>query len=95
MFELVLGFNLCVQVVGYGGVYVKYIQLEIGCCVQIKGCGFGYIEFFMGCESEEDMYFYVVGFDFFMVKKVKEFCEDLLDNVKQEYEVFKSWFFFQ
>ncbi|KAK4204670.1 hypothetical protein QBC40DRAFT_272179 [Triangularia verruculosa] len=88
--ESVPGFNLRAQVVGHGGAYVKHIQSETGCRVQIKGRGSGYIESSTGRESEEDMYLHVAGPDPVMVKKAKELCEDLLDNVKQEYETFKS-----
>ncbi|CAP70582.1 uncharacterized protein PODANS_3_6460 [Podospora anserina S mat+] len=88
--ESVPGFNLRAQVVGHGGAYVKHIQSETGCRVQIKGRGSGYIESSTGRESEEDMYLHVAGPDPLMVKKAKELCEDLLDNVKQEYEAFKS-----
>ncbi|KAK4171764.1 hypothetical protein QBC36DRAFT_88104 [Triangularia setosa] len=88
--ESVPGFNLRAQVVGHGGAYVKHIQSETGCRVQIKGRGSGYIESSTGRESEEDMYLHVAGPDPLMVKKARELCEDLLENVKQEYEQFKS-----
>lgn len=57
--EPVPGFNLRAQVVGHGGSYVKHIQQETGCRVQIKGRGSGYIENSTGREAEEDMYLHV------------------------------------
>ncbi|KAG8160507.1 hypothetical protein KVR01_010043 [Diaporthe batatas] len=84
------GFNLRAQVVGHGGAYVKHIQQETGCRVQIKGRGSGYIENSTGREAEEDMYLHVAGPDPKMVQQAKELCEDLLSNVKQQYEEFKS-----
>ncbi|KAK4238911.1 putative kh domain-protein [Achaetomium macrosporum] len=83
--EPVPGFNLRAQVVGHGGAYVKHIQQETGCRVQIKGRGSGYMEASTGRESDEDM-----GPDPKMVEKAKELCEDLLANVREQYEEFKS-----
>ncbi|KAJ9149412.1 KH domain-containing protein [Pleurostoma richardsiae] len=84
------GFNLRAQVVGHGGAYVKHIQQETGCRVQIKGRGSGYLENATGRESEEDMFLHVAGPDPKMVEKAKELCEDLLANVKEQYEEFKN-----
>ena len=53
------GFNLRAQVVGHGGAYVKHIQQETGCRVQIKGRGSGYLENATGRESDEDMFLHV------------------------------------
>ncbi|KAG7294262.1 hypothetical protein NEMBOFW57_004332 [Staphylotrichum longicolle] len=83
--ESVPGFNLRAQVVGHGGAYVKHIQQETGCRVQIKGRGSGYMEASTGRESDEDMFLHVA-----MVAKAKELCEDLLGNVREQYEEFKS-----
>lgn len=57
--EPVHGFNLRAQVVGHGGAYVKHIQQETGCRVQIKGLGSGYLEASTNRESEEDMFLHV------------------------------------
>jgi hypothetical protein len=57
--EPIQGFNLRAQVVGHGGAYVKHIQQETGCRVQIKGRGSGYIESSTGQESDDDMYLHV------------------------------------
>lgn len=57
--EPVPGFNLRAQVVGHGGAYVKHIQQETGCRVQIKGRGSGYLEAATNRESDEDMYLHV------------------------------------
>ncbi|KAK4186585.1 putative kh domain-protein [Podospora australis] len=88
--ESVPGFNLRAQVVGHGGAYVKHIQSETGCRVQIKGRGSGYMEASTGRESDEDMYLHVAGPEQHMVDKATELCNDLLENVKQQYEEFKS-----
>ncbi|RYP19844.1 hypothetical protein DL765_003098 [Monosporascus sp. GIB2] len=88
--EPVQGFNLRAQVVGHGGSYVKHIQQETGCRVQIKGRGSGYLEAATNRESDEDMYLHVAGPDPKMVDKAKELCEDLLANVKEQYEEFKA-----
>lgn len=88
--ESLPGFNLRAQVVGHGGAYVKHIQQETGCRVQIKGRGSGYLEIATGRESDEDMFLHVAGPDPKMVEKAKELCLDLLENVKQQYEEFKS-----
>ena len=53
------GFNLRAQVVGHGGAYVKHIQQETGCRVQIKGRGSGYLEAATNQESDEDMFLHV------------------------------------
>ncbi|KAB5528176.1 hypothetical protein GE09DRAFT_1178036 [Coniochaeta sp. 2T2.1] len=88
--ESLPGFNLRAQVVGHGGAYVKHIQQETGCRVQIKGRGSGFLELATGRESDEDMFLHVAGPDPKMVEKAKELCEDLLANVKEQYEEFKS-----
>ncbi|KAI0398895.1 hypothetical protein F4802DRAFT_611305 [Xylaria palmicola] len=88
--EPVQGFNLRAQIVGHGGAYVKHIQQETGCRVQIKGRGSGYLEASTNRESDEDMYLHVAGPDPNMVDKAKELCEDLVGKVKEEYEDFKT-----
>ncbi|KAF4512371.1 hypothetical protein G6O67_001521 [Ophiocordyceps sinensis] len=88
--EPVPGFNLRAQIVGSGGSYVKHIQSETGCRVQIKGLGSGYLENATNRESEEEMFLHVTGPDPDMVAKGKELCEDLVANVKDQYEEFKS-----
>lgn len=57
--EPIPGFNLRAQVVGQGGSYVKHIQQETRCRVQIKGRGSGFMEHDTGRESEEDMFLHV------------------------------------
>lgn len=57
--EPIPGFNLRAQVVGHGGSYVKHIQTETRCRVQIKGRGSGFIEQSTGQESDEPMYLHV------------------------------------
>ena len=53
------GFNLRAQVVGPGGQYVKHVQQETGCRVQIKGRGSGFFEQGTQSESNEPMYLHV------------------------------------
>ncbi|KAL6808985.1 hypothetical protein GGI42DRAFT_316904 [Trichoderma sp. SZMC 28013] len=88
--EPVHGFNLRAQVVGHGGAYVKHIQQETGCRVQIKGRGSGYLEASTNHESDEPMFLHVTGPDPNMVTKAKELCEDLIANVKEQYEEFRA-----
>lgn len=57
--EPIPGFNLRAQVVGSGGSYVKHIQQETRCRVQIKGRGSGFIEHDTNAESDEQMYLHV------------------------------------
>ncbi|MCJ1481624.1 hypothetical protein MMC06_001783 [Schaereria dolodes] len=88
--EPLSGFNLRAQVVGHGGAYVKHIQQETRCRVQIKGRGSGFMEQGTGQESDEAMYLHVAGPDPREVQHAKELCEDLLGNVKEQYERFKE-----
>ncbi|RMZ92270.1 hypothetical protein DV736_g499, partial [Chaetothyriales sp. CBS 134916] len=88
--ENVPGFNLRAQVVGQGGAYVKHIQQESGCKVQIKGRGSGFMEHSTGQESDEPMYLHVTAPQPQQVQKGKELCEDLLASVRQNYEHFKA-----
>ncbi|KAI9930879.1 hypothetical protein ASPWEDRAFT_246578 [Aspergillus wentii DTO 134E9] len=84
------GFNLRAQVVGQGGAYVKHIQQKTRCKVQIKGRGSGFMEPSTGRESDEPMYLHVAGPDPNEVQNAKELCEDLLGNVREQYQRFKE-----
>ncbi|RDA90727.1 hypothetical protein CP533_4048 [Ophiocordyceps camponoti-saundersi (nom. inval.)] len=88
--EPVPGFNLRAQIVGSGGSYVKHIQSETGCRVQIKGRGSGYLEVATNRECDEEMFLHITGPDPRMVEKGKELCDDLVANVREQYEEFKS-----
>ncbi|CAD0023612.1 unnamed protein product [Aureobasidium pullulans] len=88
--EPIPGFNLRAQVVGEGGSYVKHIQQETRCRVQIKGRGSGFMEHDTGHESDESMYLHVAGPDPNEVTRAKELCLDLLANVRTQYEQFKE-----
>ncbi|KAL9029291.1 MAG: hypothetical protein Q9196_002448 [Gyalolechia fulgens] len=88
--EPIPGFNLRAQVVGHGGAYVKHIQQETRCRVQIKGRNSGFMEQSTGRESDEPMYLHVAGPDPKEVQHARELCEDLLANVKEQYERFKE-----
>ncbi|KAI4184221.1 MAG: hypothetical protein L6R41_004903 [Letrouitia leprolyta] len=88
--EPIPGFNLRAQVVGHGGAYVKHIQQETRCRVQIKGRNSGFMEQSTGRESDEPMYLHVAGPDPKEVQRARELCEDLLANVKEQYDRFKE-----
>ena len=88
--ENIPGFNLRAQVVGQGGAYLKHIQNETRCRVQIKGRGSGFMEHSTGVESEETMYLHVASPDAEQVDRAKKLCEDLLDSVRKNYEHFKE-----
>ncbi|RAH77052.1 hypothetical protein BO86DRAFT_348096 [Aspergillus japonicus CBS 114.51] len=88
--EPIPGFNLRAQVVGQGGAYVKHIQSKTRCKVQIKGRGSGFMEPSTGRESDEPMFLHVAGPDPNDVQSAKELCEDLLANVREQYQRFKE-----
>ena len=88
--EPIPGFNLRAQVVGVGGAYVKHIQNETRCRVQIKGRGSEFKNPRTNQEDDEPMFLHVAGPDPDMVKEATKLCVDLLDNVKLEYERFKE-----
>jgi hypothetical protein len=88
--EPIPGFNLRAQVVGSQGSYVKFIQHETTCRVQIKGRGSGFIEHDTGRESDEQMYLHVSGRQKENVDKAKELALELLQNVKKQYDQFKA-----
>ncbi|OOF97820.1 hypothetical protein ASPCADRAFT_34248, partial [Aspergillus carbonarius ITEM 5010] len=88
--EPIPGFNLRAQVVGQGGAYVKHIQQKTRCKVQIKGRGSGFMEPSTGRESDEPMFLHVAGPDPNDVQSAKSLCEDLLANVREQYQRFKE-----
>ncbi|KAK1075171.1 hypothetical protein LTR74_000577 [Friedmanniomyces endolithicus] len=88
--EPINGFNLRAQVVGAGGSYVKHIQSETRCRVQIKGHGSGFMEHDTGHESDEPMYLHVAGPDPAEVENAKAMCISLLESVKESYDAFKE-----
>ncbi|KAL9126083.1 MAG: hypothetical protein Q9217_004817 [Psora testacea] len=88
--EPIPGFNLRAQVVGHGGAYVKHIQQETRCRVQIKGRNSGFMEHGTNRESDEPMYLHVAGPDPNEVKKARELCLSLLENVREQYNRFKE-----
>ncbi|KAJ6264299.1 hypothetical protein Dda_0444 [Drechslerella dactyloides] len=88
--EPIPGFNLRASVVGHQGAYVKHIQQETRCRVQIKGRGSGFMENGTNRESDEPMYLHVTGPDPKEVQHAKELCEDLVKSVTDQYELFKA-----
>lgn len=52
-------FNLRAKIVGPNGAFVKHIQQETGCRVQLKGKGSGFYESSTGVESEEPLHIHV------------------------------------
>ncbi|EPS37049.1 hypothetical protein H072_9342 [Dactylellina haptotyla CBS 200.50] len=88
--EPIPGFNLRASVVGHQGAYVKHIQQETRCRVQIKGRGSGFMENGTNRESDEPMYLHVTGPDPKEVQHAKELCEDLVKSVTEQYEQFKA-----
>ncbi|QSL66344.1 hypothetical protein MERGE_000722 [Pneumocystis wakefieldiae] len=88
--EPIRGFHLRANVVGPNGQYVKHVQQETKCRVQIKGVGSGFMEPATGRESDEPLYLHITGPDAAEVKRAKSLCEDLLKSVKQQYEQFKA-----
>ena len=88
--EPIPGFNLRAQVVGHGGSYVKHIQQETRCRVQIKGRGSGFMEHDTGRESDEAMYLHVAGPEQAMVDEAEAQCNSLLDAVRASYQEFKE-----
>ncbi|KAK6517257.1 hypothetical protein TWF281_003919 [Arthrobotrys megalospora] len=88
--EPIPGFNLRASVVGHQGAYVKHIQQETRCRVQIKGRGSGFMENGTNRESDEPMYLHVTGPDPKEVQHAKELCEDLVKSVTDQYEQFKA-----
>jgi len=87
--EPIPGFNLRASVVGHQGAYVKHIQQETRCRVQIKGRGSGFMENGIGRESDEEMYLHVTGPDPREVENAKQLCEDLVKSVTEQYEQHK------
>ena len=49
-------FNLRAKIVGPNGAFVKHIQQETGCRVQLKGKGSGFYEASTGVESDEPLH---------------------------------------
>ncbi|KAG5438024.1 hypothetical protein PCANB_000371 [Pneumocystis canis] len=76
--EPIRGFHLRASIVGPNGQYVKHVQQETKCRVQIKGIGSGFMEPTTGRENPAE------------VQRAKSLCEDLLKSVRQQYEQFKA-----
>ncbi|KAG4305721.1 hypothetical protein PORY_000631 [Pneumocystis oryctolagi] len=88
--EPIRGFHLRANIVGPNGQYVKHVQQETKCRVQIKGIGSGFMEPTTGRESDEPLYLHITGPDPTEVQRAKSLCEDLLKSVRQQYEQFKA-----
>lgn len=78
--EPIPGFNLRAQVVGHGGAYVKHIQQETRCRVQIKGRNSGFTESGTNRESDEPMYLHVAYVSDVFCFPAGEQCSDPFAN---------------
>lgn len=59
--EPLRNFNVRAKIVGPAGLFVKYIQQETGCRVQIKGLGSGFVEQETGREADEPIHVAIVS----------------------------------
>lgn len=84
--ESIRNFNVRAKVVGPGGLFVKYIQQETGCKVQLKGRGSGFIDQETGAEADEPMFVSVAGPDEEQVRIARDLAADLLVVVREEHE---------
>ncbi|KAL7310153.1 hypothetical protein PS15m_009685 [Mucor circinelloides] len=79
-------FNLRAKIVGPNGAFVKHIQQETGCRVQLKGKGSGFYESSTGVESEEPLHIHVSCAREEGLEAGVKLTQDLLDTVKAEAE---------
>ncbi|KAL9537163.1 hypothetical protein MBANPS3_012026 [Mucor bainieri] len=79
-------FNLRAKIVGPNGAFVKHIQNETGCRVQLKGKGSGFYETSTGVESEEPLHIHVSSAREESLEAGIKLTQDLLDTVKAEAE---------
>ncbi|CAO3641591.1 unnamed protein product [Mucor fragilis] len=77
-------FNLRAKIVGPNGAFVKHIQQETGCRVQLKGKGSGFYETSTGVESEEPLHIHVSSAREESLEAGVKLTQDLLDTVKAE-----------
>ncbi|WBW71504.1 KH domain RNA-binding protein, involved in splicing [Schizosaccharomyces osmophilus] len=84
------GFHLRQAVVGPQGAYVKHIQQETRTRVQIKGQGSAFIEPSTNRESDEPLHLCIMSHDMNNIQKAKPLCEDLIANVHQQYQAWKT-----
>ncbi|QIW96963.1 hypothetical protein AMS68_002481 [Peltaster fructicola] len=83
--EPIPGFNLRAAVVGERGSYVKHIQQQTGCRVQIKGRGSGFLERDTNEESDEAMYLEITASNPVQVEAGKAEALSLVEAIKKEY----------
>ncbi|KAG2231743.1 hypothetical protein INT48_007463, partial [Thamnidium elegans] len=79
-------FNLRAKIVGPNGAFVKHIQQETGCRVQLKGKGSGFYESSTGVESEEPLHVHISCAREEGLEAGVKLTQDLLDTVKAEAE---------
>ncbi|KAI7889544.1 uncharacterized protein EV154DRAFT_514121 [Mucor mucedo] len=79
-------FNLRAKIVGPNGAFVKHIQQETGCRVQLKGKGSGFYESSTGVESEEPLHVHISCPREEGLEAGVKLTQDLLDTVKAEAE---------
>lgn len=83
--ESLRNFNIRRKVVGPQGMFVKYIQMETGTRVQIKGIGSGFNERNTDREADEPMFINIAGPEPEKVAEAKELALDLLEVVRSEH----------
>ncbi|KAI8084185.1 uncharacterized protein B0P05DRAFT_534491 [Gilbertella persicaria] len=79
-------FNLRAKIVGPNGAFVKHIQQETGCRVQLKGKGSGFYEASTGVESDEPLHVHLSCIREEGLEAGIKLTQDLLDTVKAEAE---------
>ncbi|KAI8968209.1 hypothetical protein BDF20DRAFT_894982 [Mycotypha africana] len=79
-------FNLRAKIVGPSGAFVKHIQQESGCRVQLKGRGSGFLETSTGRESDEPLHVHLSCSREEGLEIGAKLTQDLLDTVKAEAE---------
>ncbi|KAI7902199.1 uncharacterized protein BX663DRAFT_436087 [Cokeromyces recurvatus] len=79
-------FNLRAKIVGPNGAFVKHIQQETGCRVQLKGRGSGFYEASTGVESDEPLHVHISCLREEGLEAGIKLTQDLLDTVKAEAE---------
>ncbi|KAJ1670402.1 hypothetical protein EV182_008232, partial [Spiromyces aspiralis] len=83
------GFNVRAKIIGTGGENMKFIQYATGVHVKVRGGPPPHHDGGFAPESSEPMSLFISGNNEEAVKKAKEYCEDLVTTVREDYEEFK------